>query len=99
MVTRRVRALRVGGRTVHQIGVPFHWGFAGETVGAVANDLTSIVLDPNVSIHEAKAFTCDVRAGRLGDTRRDEPVPVAPRPTREPAPDTPKSAQPEGQFS
>lgn len=99
MVTRRVRPLVVAGRTVHQIGIPFHWGFAGETVGAVANDLTSIVLEPNVSIHEVKAFTCDVRPGRLVDIRRDEPVEAAPRPTREPAPDTPKSAQPEGQFS
>ncbi len=98
MVTRRVRPLVVAGRTVHQIGVPFHWGFAGETVGAVANDLTSIVLEPNVGIHEAKAFTCDVRPGRLANIQRDEPVETAERPTREPAPDTPKSAQPEGQF-
>jgi formate dehydrogenase major subunit len=99
MVTRRVRPLEVAGRTVHQIGIPFHWGFAGETVGSIANDLTSIVLEPNVSIHEAKAFACDVRPGRLEGVRRDEPVETAARPTEEPAPDTPKSAQPEGQFS
>jgi formate dehydrogenase major subunit len=98
MVTGRIKTLTVAGRTVHQIGVPFHWGFAGETVGGIGNDLTSIVLDPNVSIHEAKAFTCDVRAGRLVDTHRDAPVEVATRPTTDPAPDTPKSAQPEGQF-
>jgi formate dehydrogenase major subunit len=99
MVTSRVRPLEVDGRTVHQIGVPFHWGFAGETVGAIGNDLTSIVFEPNVSIHEAKAFTCDVRAGRLADVRHDAPSPSISRPTREPAPDTPKSGQPEGQFS
>jgi formate dehydrogenase major subunit len=97
MVTRRVRPLEVDGRTVHQIGLPFHWGFAGETVGAIANDLTSIVFEPNVSIHEAKAFACEVRRGRIA-SRRDEPVAVATRPTTEPAPDTPESAQPEGQF-
>jgi formate dehydrogenase major subunit len=98
MVTRRLRPLTVGGRTVHQIGVPFHWGYAGEAVGAIANDLTSIVLEPNVSIHEAKAFTCDVRPGRLAGARSDAPSPAAERPTRDPAPDTPESDQPEGQF-
>ena len=40
MVTRRLRPLLVEGRIVHQIGMPFHWGFAGETVGGNANDLT-----------------------------------------------------------
>lgn len=64
LVTRRQRPMRVHGKLVHQIGIPFHWGYAGEIVGSVANDLTSLVLDPNVSIHEAKVFTCRVEAGR-----------------------------------
>jgi formate dehydrogenase major subunit len=96
MVTRRVRPLDVGGRVLHQIAIPLHWGFAGETVGSIANDLTSIVADPNVSMHEAKAFTCNIRAGRL-DHLADAPLPVAAWPTREAAPDTPASHQPEGQ--
>jgi formate dehydrogenase major subunit len=98
MVTRRLQPLTVDGRTLHQISIPFHWGFAGETVGSIANDLTSAVADPNVSMHEAKAFTCDVRAGRLEDTRTDPPLPMAPWPTRERAPDTPDTDQPEGQV-
>ena len=98
MKTRgRIRPLTVNGRTLHQIGLPFHWGYAGETVGGIANDLTSIVLDPNVSIHEAKAFTCDVWPGRLENYREERPLVAEPWPTREPAPETPKSAQPEGQ--
>jgi len=97
MVTRRVRPLTVNGQTLHQIGIPFHWGFAGETAGSVANDLTAIVADPNVSMHEAKAFTCQVRAGRLDDRKEAEPLPAAPWPTREPAPETPPQDQPEGQ--
>jgi formate dehydrogenase major subunit len=97
MVTSRIRPLTVAGRTLHQIGLPFHWGFAGETVGGIANDLTSIALDPNVSIHEAKAFTCNVWPGRLENYHAERPLCVAPWPTREPAPQTPKSAQPEGQ--
>ena len=66
MVTRRLWPLLIEGRVVHQIGLPFHWAFAGEVVGDNANDLTSLVADPNVSMHEAKAFACQVHAGRRG---------------------------------
>ncbi len=65
MVTRRMQPLRISKRTVHQIGLPFHWGFQGKSTGSITNDLTHMVLEPNVSIEEAKAFTCDVRPGRL----------------------------------
>jgi formate dehydrogenase major subunit len=65
MVTRRLRPLQIGGRMIHQIGLPFHWGFQGKSTGSITNDLTHMVLEPNVSIEEAKAFTCNVRPGRL----------------------------------
>jgi formate dehydrogenase major subunit len=65
MVTRRLRPLRIGGHVVHQIGLPFHWGFQGKVTGSITNDLAHMVLEPNVSIEEAKAFTCNVRPGRL----------------------------------
>ena len=65
MVTRRMRPLRVGGRMVHQIGLPFHWGFQGKSRGSITNDLAHMALEPNVSIEEAKAFTCNIRPGRL----------------------------------
>src|SRR5579875_2615908 len=65
MVTRRMRPLRVNGKTIHQIGLPFHWGFQGKVRGSITNDLAHMVLEPNVSIEEAKAFMCDVRPGRL----------------------------------
>jgi formate dehydrogenase major subunit len=98
MVTRRLAPLQVEGRTVHQIGIPFHWGYAGETVGSIANDLTSLVADPNVSMHEGKVFACRVRSGRVGQPAPEPSVPAAPWPTRDPAPATAKAAQPEGQF-
>jgi formate dehydrogenase major subunit len=98
MVTRRLQPLRIDGRTVHQIGLPIHWGFAGESVGAAANDLTSLVSEPNVSIHEGKAFACQVQAGRLGGPTPGPTVPLVPWPTRDPVPDTPAAAQPEGRF-
>jgi formate dehydrogenase major subunit len=65
MVTRRMKPLRIEGQMVHQIGLPFHWGFQGKSIGSITNDLAHMVLEPNVSIEEAKAFTCNVRPGRL----------------------------------
>jgi formate dehydrogenase major subunit len=99
LVTRRLQPFVVEGRAVHQIGLPIHWSFAGESVGATANDLTALVGDPNVMIHEAKAFACQVHAGRLGEPVPVPTVPPAPWPTREPIPNTPAAAQPEGRFN
>ena len=64
LVTDRIRPLTVEGRIVHQVGLPYHWGSRGLVTGDAANDLLSIVLDPNVHIQEAKAATCDIRPGR-----------------------------------
>jgi formate dehydrogenase major subunit len=69
LVTDRIKPLRMRGRVVHQVGLPWHWGYQGLVRGDVANDLTALVADPNVTIHEAKAFTCDLRPGRRA--RRD----------------------------
>jgi formate dehydrogenase major subunit len=63
-VTGRMRPLRVDGKEIHQIGLPWHWGFAEPSPGDSANDLGVLASDPNVSIQEDKAFTCNVRAGR-----------------------------------
>ncbi|MCW2948210.1 MAG: formate dehydrogenase, alpha subunit [Actinoallomurus sp.] len=64
LVTDRIRPLRIRGRTVHQIGLPYHWGSAGIVRGDSANDLLPIVLDANTHIQESKAATCDIRPGR-----------------------------------
>jgi formate dehydrogenase major subunit len=96
MVTPRIPALHCDGRTIHQVGFPIHYGWAGEVAGGIANDLTSIVTDVNVSIHEAKAFVCDIRRGRLERATLHPDVPVVPRPRAEPMPGTTSQAQPEG---
>jgi formate dehydrogenase major subunit len=64
MVTDRMVPLRVDGRLVHQVGLPYHWGANGLARGDSANDLLPLVLDSNVHISEFKAATCDVRPGR-----------------------------------
>jgi formate dehydrogenase major subunit len=97
MVTRRLRPLLIEGRVIHQIGLPFHWAFAGEVVGGNANDLTALLADPNVSMHECKAFTCQVLAGRLGGLQPTPTVQAVRWPVRGPIADTPVAAQPEGE--
>jgi formate dehydrogenase major subunit len=67
MVTDRMRPLLIGSdppRTVHQVGVPYHWGSRGLSTGDPGNDLVGLTLDSNTHIGEYKAQTCDVRPGR-----------------------------------
>jgi formate dehydrogenase major subunit len=60
LVTRRMRPVVVEGRTVHQVGLPYHWGYRGLVKGDIANDLVAISQEPNVRIMEAKALVCRV---------------------------------------
>jgi formate dehydrogenase major subunit len=76
LVTDRLTPIVVGGRRIHQAGLPWHFGYMGLAKGAVANDLSAIVEDPDSFIHEAKSFTCAVRPGRLG-APPPAPVPSA----------------------
>jgi formate dehydrogenase major subunit len=80
LVSGRMRPLRLGkGKRVHQIGVPYNYGSMvalarGDSVGS----LIPISLDPNVSIHESKTLTCNIRPGRRAayhEGPADEPVP------------------------
>jgi formate dehydrogenase major subunit len=64
LVTERLKPLQVQGRTLHQVGLPYHWGSRGLTTGGTANDLFPLALDPNVHIQEVKAASCDIRPGR-----------------------------------
>ena len=60
LVTRRMRPFNIDGKVVHQVGMPWHWGYEGLVTGDVVNELTSLIADPNVSMHEGKAFVCNV---------------------------------------
>jgi formate dehydrogenase major subunit len=65
LVTRRMQPFKLDGKVIHQVGLPIHWGYAGIAKGSSANELTLMVGDPNVTIHESKAFTVNVRKGRI----------------------------------
>ena len=64
LVTSRMMTLEVGGRRLHQVGMPYHWGSKGIVRGDVVNDLVALSEEPNVRIMEAKALVCGVAAGR-----------------------------------
>ena len=64
LVTERMRPIKMGRRTVHQIGMPYHWGNRGLVTGDSTNELIAFGADPNSTIQESKALVGDIRAGR-----------------------------------
>jgi len=71
LVTQRIKSLTIGGDTVEQVGVPFHWGYAGLVKGDIGNDLIAISEEPNVRIMEAKGVLCAVLKGnRASNTQQ-----------------------------
>ncbi len=61
LVTARWKPMTIDGKTVHEIGMPWHYGWQGVATGAIANELTPHVGDANTMIPEYKAFLVDVR--------------------------------------
>jgi len=61
VVTKRMKALDCGGKKVHHVGIPIHWGFVGVTKpGYLANELTPFVADANTQTPEYKAFLVNI---------------------------------------
>ncbi len=62
MVTIRFRPFQIQGTTVHQVGLPWHFGWVHPKDGGdSANLLTPSTGDPNTRIPETKAFMVNVR--------------------------------------
>ncbi len=99
LVTERMKPLRVRGRWIHTIGLPYHWSYVGRVKGDPTNELIPFVADPNVSIQESKCLTGNIRAGRHGFGRRAatdgislrQPEPRAERPRDAPGRENPRS--------
>ena len=66
LITQRMKPLRIGERTIHQIGMPFHFGRGTDAVveGDSANDLIGMMLDANTQIQNSKNNSCTIRPGR-----------------------------------
>ena len=61
MVTVRMRPLKVMGKTVHLVGMPFAYGWMTPKCGDASNRLTIGAYDPNTTIPEYKACCVNVR--------------------------------------
>ena len=59
-VTKRWKPFTIDGTTVHEVGLPWHWGWAGMFPGATANYLTPFIGDANTRIPETKVFMVDI---------------------------------------
>lgn len=75
IVTSRWKPFNIAGQTIHQVGLPWHYGWlhpkdGGESV----NLLTPTIGDPNTMIPESKAFMVNVRkvARQPGTTKKIE---------------------------
>jgi formate dehydrogenase major subunit len=61
MVTKRLQPFNTNGQRIHQIGMPWAWGYMGLSKGDSANILTHRVADANTGIPEVRAFLCNIR--------------------------------------
>lgn len=68
IVTKRFKPFKIMGKTIHQVGFPWCYGYQGFITGGpngnknyAGNQLTPHIGDANTMIPEYKAFLCDVR--------------------------------------
>jgi formate dehydrogenase major subunit len=66
-ISPRLKPLRIDGKLLYQVGLPYHWGYKGLVKGDVVNDLIALSEEPNVRIMETKSLLCNVRP--LGEER------------------------------
>ncbi len=60
IVTRRLQAIDVAGKSLHQVAIQWQWGYAGRVTGDSGNILFPHVGDANTCIPESKSFLCKV---------------------------------------
>jgi formate dehydrogenase major subunit len=63
LITSRLKPFNVEGKLVEQVGMPWHFGYAGLATGDSANMLTPSVGCANTGIPEFKAFLCNIEKG------------------------------------
>jgi formate dehydrogenase major subunit len=60
IVTERIQPLIINGKIVHEVAMPWHWGFKGLSTGPSANTLTIDAVDVSAHIPEYKVCLCKV---------------------------------------
>ena len=62
IVTKRFQRFTIGGKSVDQVGVPWHYGYIGQASAphSSGNILTPHVGDANTTIPEYKTFLCNI---------------------------------------
>ncbi len=60
IVTDRIQPMTINGKTIHEVAMPWHWGFKGLSTGLSANVLTIDAVDVSAHIPEVKACLCKV---------------------------------------
>lgn len=65
IVTKRFKRMKIGGKDTDHVGVPWHWGYTGRSIGfgdngSSGNVLTPHVGDANTTIPEYKTFLCRI---------------------------------------
>ncbi|KLT15143.1 formate dehydrogenase [Neobacillus vireti] len=63
MVTERIQTLKVDGKDIEVIGVPWGWGYKGLVHGESINKVTNSAADPNTGTPEYKACSCNLTKG------------------------------------
>jgi formate dehydrogenase major subunit len=59
-VTKRFKPFQLNGKTVHQVGIIWHWGYMGLSTGPSGNILTPFIGDANTRIQESKCFRVNI---------------------------------------
>jgi formate dehydrogenase major subunit len=60
MVTDRIKPMTINGKTVHEVAMPWHWGFKGLSTGPSANLLTMDAVDSSANIPETKVCLVNI---------------------------------------
>jgi len=60
-VTKRFKPFTINGKTVHQVGIFWHWGYMGLKTGPSGNVLTPYIGDANTRIPESKCFRVKIK--------------------------------------
>jgi formate dehydrogenase major subunit len=53
-VTDRIKPLTINGKVIHEVAMPWHWGFKGLSTGPSANEITIDAVDVSANIPEYK---------------------------------------------